>query len=110
MISAGWALLKREDGNDRNAVGRTVSASTALRDAFYPLTLPLTVGPGSISVAIKLGANEPRHLGTNLLSIVAAAIGSAFVKAHLKHIMEKLGASDRTQAVMIAVRRGIIQL
>ena len=32
------------------------------------------------------------------------------VKAHIKHIMEKLGASDRTQAMAIAVRRGIIQL
>lgn len=31
------------------------------------------------------------------------------VKVHVKHIMEKLGASDRTQAVTIAVRRGIIQ-
>ncbi len=32
------------------------------------------------------------------------------VKVHVKHIMEKLGASDRTQAVAIGVRRGIIQL
>ena len=32
------------------------------------------------------------------------------VKAHVKHIMEKLGATDRTQAVAIGVRRGIIQL
>jgi DNA-binding NarL/FixJ family response regulator len=32
------------------------------------------------------------------------------VKAHLKHILQKLGASDRTQAVAIGVRRGFIQL
>lgn len=32
------------------------------------------------------------------------------VKVHIKHIMEKLGASDRTQAVAIGVRRGIIRL
>jgi DNA-binding NarL/FixJ family response regulator len=32
------------------------------------------------------------------------------VKVHVKHIMEKLGATDRTQAVAIGVRRGIIQL
>ena len=32
------------------------------------------------------------------------------VKVHTKHIMDKLGAADRTQAVTIAVRRGIIQL
>ena len=37
-------------------------------------------------------------------------IAQATVKVHIKHIMEKLGASDRTQAVAIGVRRGIIQL
>jgi DNA-binding NarL/FixJ family response regulator len=37
-------------------------------------------------------------------------IAEETVKAHLKHIMEKLGANDRTQAVAIGIRRGIIQL
>lgn len=37
-------------------------------------------------------------------------ISEETVKAHVKHVMEKLGANDRTQAVSIAVRRGIIQL
>jgi DNA-binding NarL/FixJ family response regulator len=37
-------------------------------------------------------------------------IAEETVKVHLKHIMDKLGARDRTQAVAIAVRRGIIQL
>ena len=37
-------------------------------------------------------------------------ISEQTVKVHIKHIMEKLGASDRTQAVAISVRRGIIQL
>ena len=37
-------------------------------------------------------------------------ISEETVKVHIKHIMEKLGANDRTQAVAIGVRRGIIQL
>jgi len=37
-------------------------------------------------------------------------ISEETVKVHIKHIMEKLGASDRTQAVAIALRRGVIQL
>jgi DNA-binding NarL/FixJ family response regulator len=37
-------------------------------------------------------------------------ISEETVKVHMKHIMEKLGAADRTQAVAIALRRGIIQL
>jgi DNA-binding NarL/FixJ family response regulator len=37
-------------------------------------------------------------------------ISEETVKVHVKHIMEKLGARDRTQAIAIGVRRGIIQL
>lgn len=38
------------------------------------------------------------------------SISEETVKIHVKHIMEKLAASDRTQAVAIAVQRGIIHL
>jgi DNA-binding NarL/FixJ family response regulator len=50
--------------------------------------------------------------GGNRNSDIAALlfITEDTVKGHIKHIMEKLGASDRTEAVAIAVRRGIIQL
>ena len=37
-------------------------------------------------------------------------ISEETVKVHIKHIMDKLGAKDRTQAIAIAVRRGIIHL
>ncbi len=40
----------------------------------------------------------------------ALHISEETVKVHVKHIMDKLGAKDRTQAIAIAVRRGIIQL
>lgn len=50
------------------------------------------------------GGNRNRHIAEKLF------ISEETVKVHIKHIMEKLGASDRTQAVAIGVRRGIIQL
>jgi DNA-binding NarL/FixJ family response regulator len=37
-------------------------------------------------------------------------ISEETVKGHIKHIMEKLGASDRTEAVAIGIRRGFIHL
>jgi DNA-binding NarL/FixJ family response regulator len=37
-------------------------------------------------------------------------ISEETVKVHVKHVMDKLGASDRTEAVSIGIRRGIIQL
>src|SRR5271166_967928 len=39
VISTGWSMLNQKDGNDRNAVRRTVNCKDALNDAFYPLTL-----------------------------------------------------------------------
>lgn len=48
--------------------------------------------------------NRNRDIGERLF------ISEETVKVHVKHIMEKLGASDRTQAVAIAIRRGIIHL
>ena len=50
--------------------------------------------------------------GGNRNSDIAAMlfISEETVKGHIKHIMEKLGAGDRTEAVAIAIRRGIIQL
>lgn len=50
------------------------------------------------------GGNRNRDIAERLF------ISEETVKVHVKHIMEKLGASDRTEAVAIAVRRGIIQL
>ena len=79
VVSTGWAMLTRSDQVDRGQVHQTVTTQDVLKNAFYPLTLPLTVGPGSISIAITLGANEPRHLGGNVLALISAAIGAALI-------------------------------
>lgn len=50
------------------------------------------------------GGNRNRDIAERLF------ISEDTVKVHVKHIMEKLGANDRTEAVTIALRRGIIQL
>lgn len=50
------------------------------------------------------GGNRNRDIAEHLF------ISEETVKVHVKHVMEKLGASDRTEAVAIAIRRGIIQL
>lgn len=50
------------------------------------------------------GGNRNRDIAGRLF------ISEETVKVHIKHLMEKLGAKDRTEAVAIALRRGIIQL
>jgi DNA-binding NarL/FixJ family response regulator len=64
-----------------------------------------TLTPREIDVLRHIaGGNRNRDIAERLF------ISEETVKVHVKHVMEKLGASDRTQAVAIAVRRGIIQL
>jgi multiple antibiotic resistance protein len=97
VISTGWSMLNQKDTDDRSTVRGTVTCTDALGQAFYPLTLPLTVGPGSISIAITLGANETHGLGANLLALLAAAIGSGFVAVT---IYLCYGFADRLANVM----------
>jgi multiple antibiotic resistance protein len=79
-MAAGWNMLKQKEGDEtRGNVQQSVDPRDLSSRAFYPLTLPLTVGPGSISVAITLGANEPHHGASILFSIIGAVIGSLLI-------------------------------
>lgn len=54
-----------------------------------------------------------RHVAcglSNKETAVALAIGEDTVKGHLRNIMDKLGANNRTHAVTIGIQRGIIEL
>jgi multiple antibiotic resistance protein len=79
VISTAWAMLKQRDEEQRDEVGRKAGRQDPFHQAFYPLTLPLTVGPGSISVAVTLGANLAHYRGANVLGILAALLGSVLL-------------------------------
>ncbi len=73
---AGWQILnKKSDVSERQAESPT-NNQEILSQAFYPLTMPLTVGPGSIAVALTLGSNlhEETHLQL-IVSALTAVIG-----------------------------------
>lgn len=81
IAALGWRLLHDDVDNDR---ARDVPGPrVAPEDAFWPLTMPLTVGPGSISVAIALGGqrpiavNDPGHLALLGLAAIAALVAIA---------------------------------
>jgi multiple antibiotic resistance protein len=79
VIAGGWSLLNRKDDSDAGAVvPKSTSPAEISRRAFYPLTLPLTVGPGSISVAITVGANHPQN-APRTLYLASALLGAAVV-------------------------------
>ena len=73
VMVAGWRILNQQSDASERHVAAPASAETALSQAFYPLTMPLTVGPGSIAVALTLGSNlhaEPH------LKLIASAMFS----------------------------------
>lgn len=80
VVATGWSILQRGAGDgERKEVRPSVPPRDPSRLAFYPFTLPLTVGPGSISVAITLGANAPRGYPAYVAAIAGTLIGSIIV-------------------------------
>jgi multiple antibiotic resistance protein len=73
VTAFGWKLLNADP--EPLQAGATEPPMPMKIDAFYPLTMPLTVGPGSISVAITLGSQRPRL--TNLVHL--AQLGTAAI-------------------------------
>ena len=79
VVSAlGWQLLKDPSSIDKPS---TATAPRSRNLAFYPLTMPLTVGPGSISVAITIGASHPDSVRSLLINVPATLIGVTLVSA-----------------------------
>jgi multiple antibiotic resistance protein len=81
LCTMGWKLLTGPELPE--AASRATAADAARHDvsrrAFYPLTMPLTVGPGSISVAVALGANPSADVRSLLITAVGHAVGILIV-------------------------------
>jgi len=75
VTAFGWRLLHEGGAAETEQSGGAAGHPVAATDAFYPLTMPLTVGPGSISVAITLGSQRPK--GATDLAHLALLGGSA---------------------------------
>lgn len=82
VAATGWRLL---NDNGHDAIRTTVATNPAeawsdeefKMRSFYPISFPLTVGPGSLAASITLGANTPTRLLDWVVSIGSAALGAA---------------------------------
>jgi multiple antibiotic resistance protein len=80
VIAAGWRMLHADEAESRETPPVNEAWERELgRRGFYPLTFPLTVGPGSVSVAITLGAGAPGDRRFALLDAGLDLIGVALV-------------------------------
>lgn len=71
VTAFGWRMLNSGVSADGQAPAKNRPSEPL--DTFYPFTMPLTVGPGSMSVAIALGSQRPAYSGLANLAMLGAA-------------------------------------
>jgi multiple antibiotic resistance protein len=104
VASTGWNLLNQSDSGGKDSSGVDSDAGTlehAMDYAFYPLTLPITVGPGCIAIAITLGAHLKHEAGpiwergyvSALLGIFAICLLIWICYSRADRLVKRLGKS-----------------
>jgi multiple antibiotic resistance protein len=108
VISTGWALLRApDDDTDGKGDPKECHEADYSRQAFYPLTLPLTVGPGTISVAITLGANRPQTSGWHWPMIAGMMLGALLIALSIYwsyRFAERIGRTLGDSAMNVIIR------
>ncbi|MCG5238589.1 MarC family protein [Azospirillum doebereinerae] len=80
VAERAWVLLSAPEAHEAKKQEQAAPAETAEESAFFPLTIPFTTGPGTISVAIALGSNRPPDGGpltAFFIGVSAAALAIA---------------------------------
>lgn len=113
VAMSGWRMLNEPDATEqrRNETPspRSISVPPS-RLAFYPLTMPLTTGPGTISVAISIGASRPSGFNAQLLeffveTLAAVALLAGLVYAFYRNsarLADLVGATGTTIVVRLS--------
>jgi multiple antibiotic resistance protein len=89
VAMSGWRMLNEPDATEQrrsetpNPHWSTVSPS---RLAFYPLTMPLTTGPGTISVAISIGASRPHGFHASTFEFFLETLAAVTLLALLIYV------------------------
>ena len=99
-------LVRKELLDTIRAVHRglkRIQADVAAQIAHHTGEVPLTAREIEVILLAATG-NSNKRIGAQL------SINEETVKGHMSNILAKLGASDRTHAVTLALRRGIIEL
>jgi multiple antibiotic resistance protein len=99
VTALGWKLLSQESWSDHGSM----QTGENKVGSFYPLTMPLTVGPGSMSVAITIGSRKPAteviwrewtlHAIGALVGVVAIAITIYIAYRFAENLARALGAT-----------------
>jgi multiple antibiotic resistance protein len=108
VVSTGWTLLRHSDEEDSTEdTKKPCNEANYMRQAFYPLTLPLTVGPGSIAVAITVGANRTEGSEWRWPLIVGLLIGAITIAVSIYlsyRFAERIAAALGDAAMNVVIR------
>jgi multiple antibiotic resistance protein len=111
VCAIAWSLLVRPEspGSLSRATQPPIAAADLSQRAFYPLTMPLTVGPGSMSVALTLGANPEQGLRSKVITAAAHTVGILIVAVavylcyrHADRIVKQLGPTGTGVAMRLS--------
>lgn len=104
LAATGWRMLHRSDNDDDVHAAAAVEATTfsnyeIVRRSFFPMTFPLTTGPGTIAASIALGAQIPTtaaraFVAGALVVVLGAALVAVvlyFIFKNSTAVLEKLG-------------------
>lgn len=79
VVALGWNILNDDHHTPSVDVDPRQASATAMSQAFYPLTMPLTVDPGAMAVSVTIGANHAHTLDGLAVQLLAAVIGSMVI-------------------------------
>lgn len=106
---AAWQVLTTSEDPMESSLPRLAEDRTAEHLAFFPLTMPLTIGPGSISVAITLAADAPSRLperlaaaGISALAVTLIAITTYFCYRYADRLTRLLGTTGTNIIVRVS--------
>jgi len=102
VAAAGWRMLHRNDDDDVHVAAAesttAMSDREVVRRSLFPITFPLTTGPGTIAASIALGANNPSMTTQYFAGAAGAAVGAALVSLVLyflfknsRTVLDRLG-------------------
>ena len=95
VATTGWRMLHHTDEDDVQAAAtqeaKVLSETEIVRRSFFPITFPLTTGPGTIAAAIALGTQIPRSPIQFVAGVVAAMAGAALTASALYLIFKHSG-------------------
>lgn len=83
VAATAWRMLNRTEDDDVHAAAAAqaseLSQAEVVRRSFFPITFPLTTGPGTIAASIALGANIPSTPVLYVAGAIVAGAGAALV-------------------------------